>query len=86
MSFLMKLNIWIGFIAAISGNLIMRFVRAYVKEIFKKKYEVDEEGCIVDYKIVKISVVWFERIYDFTSGVIIGVIFWALPFTGMIAK
>ncbi len=85
MAFVMKLNIWLGFMAAILGGVLMYIVRGYFSHI-GEKYEVDENGYLPDYKIKGVRVVYLVQIDNLTSDIIVGVIFWALPFTGMIVK
>lgn len=85
MAFVMKLNIYMGFIAG-----LIVFVRAKLAKFYSAYSGGDlnptEDGYMKDIKIKGISIVTFERIFNFSTGIVVGVIFWALPFTGMIAK
>lgn len=88
MVFLMKLNVWIGSIAVGIGLLWMKIQQVYIdlNHLDSDFFSPDKDGYMVDRKIKGIRVIYIERLDNFFVGVIVGVMFWVLPFMGMAAK
>lgn len=88
MTFIMKLNMWMGFFAAGLSIFIAKGLKFYadLRNYNFLDLQPNEDGYMDDFSIKGIRAIYLIRLLNFGAGVIVGVIFWVLPFTGIINK